>query len=155
MSQERPWYQNGWVALAILLLLVTFGPTAYQQYRFSQLAQITPQLAGRIEEPLIGPPIFQVTAWHQNAGDLKNGILSVGAKGEIVAEPEDSTKVHSFETWSPNKANAVSFSFPLVEFDASKEIEVAVFLKSKNSRVYFAVAKWRGDEWIDISEHTQ
>ena len=155
MSQEPPWYQNGWVALAILLLLVTFGPTAYQQYRFSQLAQITPQLAGRIEEPLIGPPIFHVTAWHQNAGDLKNGILSVGAKGEIVAESEDPTKVHSFETWSPNKANAVSFSFPLVEFDASKEIEVVVFLKSKNSRVYLAVAKWRGDEWIDISEHKQ
>jgi hypothetical protein len=155
MSQERPWYQSGWVALAIVLLLVTFGPTAYQQYRFSQLAQITPQLAGRIEEPLIGPPIFHVTAWHQNAGDLKNGILSVGAKGDLVADPENSTKVHSFETWSPNKENAISWAFPLVEFDASKEIEVVVFLKSKISRVYFAVAKWKDREWTDISEHKQ
>ena len=153
MSDERPWYQNGWTMLFIILVLLVIGPPLYQRYQFSQLARIRPQLTGRITEPLFGNPELEITVWHQNAGNLHNGVLAVIADGKIVLSDDRKAKhFHSFEMWQPNKQNALSFTVPLTEVDSREAISISILLNAKNCHQYFAVAEWKGLEWTDLSE---
>ncbi|MCA9030740.1 MAG: hypothetical protein KDA66_08030 [Planctomycetaceae bacterium] len=154
MTTERPWYQRGWTLIIILILLAVFGPPYYRLYQFTQLAKIRPQLTGRVEQPFFGTPVLHLNAWHQHAGNLQNGVLSVIAEGpNVVGEDHQAVHIHSFEIWEPNEEHALAFPVPLTEFDPNQEITVSIILKAKNCHLYFAVAKWKGREWTELSEH--
>ncbi|MEZ5941356.1 MAG: hypothetical protein R3C18_08200 [Planctomycetaceae bacterium] len=153
MTDERPWYQRGSVAIVILILIVLLGPLYYERYRDSQLAYVRLQLSGQVERPLLASPTLHVNVWHQHAGNLRNGVLKISAKGKhVMGEDETTIHVHSFEVWEPNEESALAFEFPLTEFDPDEEIAVFMMLQAKDCHVYYAMAKWKGQEWTSFVE---
>ncbi len=159
MSDERPWYQSGWTMLVIVIVLLVFGPPLYQNYQFSQLKRVTPQVGVRIDKQMFGPPVFHVVVHHKNPGTVRNGNLTIQVSGDTVVsedntENESSAKrSHSFEVWEPNEDHAFEWVFPLTEFNADDELKVSVFFFAKGCRQYFSSGSYKADGWGEVKEY--
>ena len=153
---DKAWYQDGWVVFCIVLFLLGIGlPVGHELYTDWQQAQkplIRPMVAGRVNQPMIGKPTFELSVWHQKAGNLKNGSLMVTLEGELAQDADRETQIHSFEVWQPNRENAVQFSLPLSHFDPEKEISITVMLGAKNSKLSLVTYFWKGDDWLENSD---
>ena len=91
-------------------------------------------------------PAFELAVWHRHPGNLRNGKLSVWVMGKAIAK-EDEHKVHSFETWPPNEANAVNFSFPLHDYDPKQPLRVTCYVTPANARDTPIQFVWQNNRW--------
>ncbi|WP_013630036.1 hypothetical protein [Rubinisphaera brasiliensis] len=147
MSENQAWYQNGWIMLFLAVVVLPLGIQLFNEYQESQLPHIRPQVAVRMEDPFGEGPVLHVVVWHQNAGNLRNGVLVVSVKGELVEEEENrATRVHTFETWEPNKENQLEFEIPLIHFDPEVELRFTVLMKSVNCQQSLRMYDWKGND---------
>ena len=138
---EKHWYQDGWVVFGITAVVGIFGLSFYAQHVQQSTPLVVPRIAGRIQQPvLFGSPSLEVTVWHQHAGNLRNGTFKVRLNGKDLKE-------HSYEIWEPNETHAVSFSFPLRDFDPQREIPIEFALYGKKMKTFQRRDAWLGNTW--------
>ncbi|MBD3675696.1 MAG: hypothetical protein HUJ26_19465 [Planctomycetaceae bacterium] len=151
-NTERAWYQDGWIVLFVVLMggtiIVPVGSQLYRQWEYEQKPYVVPQITGRVERPVFGQPKLIITAWHQHAGDLRNGlfVVSLNHKKDEHSKNEN-RRIHSFELWKPNKENALEFTFPLSHDEVAEEIPMSFLLTAKNIKRHFSVDSWLIDNW--------
>lgn len=146
MSQERYWYQDGWVMLFITAIVLFFGYSCHQQAQEQAKMTVLPMLTGRLNQPFFGSPSLEITFWHQSPGNLQNGVLTVTATGSMVQRGKD-LKAHSFEVWEPNENHAVTLTFPLQNYDATQEIPIEIALFGKGIKTWSTRDAWVGQTW--------
>lgn len=145
---ERYWYQDGWLILVLVGIVGFFGYAFYVQQIDRSTPEITPSLTGRLLQPLLGPPSLEITVWHQHPEALRNVRLFVMVN-EDPARGQDQLidREHSFESWSPNRDQAMTFTFPLQQYDPQREIAVSVILVGKSIKPSVHRAAWLGSGW--------
>ncbi|WP_437222705.1 hypothetical protein SH661x_002903 [Planctomicrobium sp. SH661] len=136
------------IALIVILGLGMFTSRLYREWQDSQRPRVVPDISGIVEQSLFGQPTLVIVISHQYVGNLKNGIVLITAKGDLIADPsgEDQFK-HSFEVWEPNQENALMARFPLKRFDPEQEIPVTFCLAGKSFQTYFHGDAWLGETW--------
>lgn len=148
---QRYWYQDGWVVFGIVFVTGFLALSFYNQREKAKqdaLPEVVPKLAGSLSQPLFGPPTLKITVWHQYPAALRNVVLYVKVNEEPAqGEAHWDKREHSFESWSPNQDQAVSFDYPLRQYDPNQEIHVAVVLMGKSIKPYGGSAKWLGTGW--------
>ena len=143
---DKHWYQDGWRVL-VILIIVGF---VYLVSTNKEPPTVYPRLAGRVEQPFLGSPSFVVTVFHQHPASLRNVILRVKLSQEIALDHREwPEQVHSFETWLPNRDNAVSFTFPLKSYDPQKDLGVEATLEGKDLKRSLSFARWVNGGWAD------
>lgn len=155
-ESERAWYQKGEVVFVLFLLTIglgiPLGLRIYREWQFQQLAVVTPRMTGRIEQSLFGAPSLILKVWHQHPGHLRNGKLALLVADKQTPLAEADSREHSFEIWEPNESHAVTFEFPLTEFDPSEEIKVWTILEGEGIRYYVRPDTWQGSGWKENAE---
>jgi len=147
-DSERAWYQNGWVVLCIVAVIVGFGIPLYDEWQKSQRIYVIPHLRGRVHQPMFGDPDFVVTVWHQHTGNLRNGYVEVTIQGDMAGSSDGTeSAVHSFEVWEPNRENSVTLTLPLSHFDATQEIPFKLELRGRDMRPFAYTDAWLGNTW--------
>jgi hypothetical protein len=106
------------------------------------------RVTGQIQGHFIDDPTFTLSVRHQHEGDLKNGRLTVWLRGKSI-RPEDTAHVHSFESWGPNKQNAVPIQVSLPNYDPAEPIVVEVFVRAANARDTSSRLVWQNGGWKD------
>lgn len=104
-------------------------------------------VSGRVHQPLFGSSHFEFNVWHQFPGDLKQGSLAVWVKSKAVPTGEQFQR-HSFETWSPNEVKALSFQFPLGDFQPDSILTVECLVQATNAKTTSSRFVWQKDRWI-------
>jgi hypothetical protein len=138
---DKHWYQDGWVVLVIVFFVGFFGFSFYIQHVEQSTPLVIPSITGRIEPPaFFGSSSLELTVWHQNAGNLRNGTIKVRLN-------EKDLKEHSYEVWEPNEAHAVRFSFPLPNYDPQREIPFEIALYGKGIKPFQLSDAWLGSTW--------
>lgn len=144
---ERYWYQDGWVVLGIVFVVV-FGWGVYRQSAEDSKPQVIPNIVGSMNHPLFGSPTLVITLWHDHTGVLRNGRLMVSVDGKQVEGRSGlDTQFHSFEVWQPNRENAVTLKFPIKNFDPTKEIPISYSLIGHGIKPFRYSNAWLGDTW--------
>lgn len=144
----RYWYQDGWVVLTIAGVVGFFGYSFYVNEVQRATPQITPSLSGRVLKPLFGPPSLEINVWHQHPATLRNVQLFVSVNADPARAQESWIKrEHSFESWSPNRDQAKTFTFPLPQYDPQREIAVTIILAGKSIQFSMQEAIWLGSGW--------
>ncbi|MDP1799464.1 MAG: hypothetical protein Q8K78_18350 [Planctomycetaceae bacterium] len=148
---ERYWYQDGGTVFGIVLVTAFIG---FLGYSFRQKAQeearpyVIPDVAANINQPLFGSPSLVVTVWHTHTGVLRNGRLTVSTSGELVETRSGlHSQSHSFEVWEPNRDRAVTLTFPLKHFDATREIPISFTLIGQGIKPFTYSDAWLGNTW--------
>ena len=145
---EKPWYQDGWIVLVVLVVAAIFGPSLYRAFQQNQMGGFSSQLRGEIRRPMFDQPEFVFSIWHQNPGDIKNGRVKVTAESPLLLDSNKSrTETRSFEVWSPNQDNELAFRFPLSRFDGQTRIRFRVDFNSKNVAAHDFQMSWLGEGW--------
>jgi hypothetical protein len=143
---EKHWYQDGGVVLFIVFIGGIFGFSFYAQHVEQSTPLVVPRITGRLEQPaFFGSPSLEVTVWHHHTGNLRNGTLKVRLNGEDL-------KVHSYEMWQPNEAHAVTFSFPVRDYDPQREIPIQITLYGKGIKTFQRTDAWLGNTWKSNQE---
>lgn len=145
--QQKHWYQDGGLMLLIVAGICWLAGSAYQEWAKPQVWSTIPRITGGVEQPLLGSPSLTITIWHQTPGDLKNGVILVLVPGAGDAGEDDDTQIHSFETWSPNQDQAVTFTIPLPNYRVDQEIPVEILVRAINLKTYSISAVWFGNTW--------
>jgi len=145
---DRLWYENGWVILAVLIVAVIFGPMIYRTLQQNDMGGFESQVTGQISQPIFGQPEFVFTIWHLHPDDIKNGRVKITVNSPLL-RTKDKTKMEpkSFKVWSPNRDNELSFRFPLSHFDPQTKIRVHVEFSSRNVAAHQYSLCWLGDGW--------
>ncbi len=151
MSEERYWYQDGWVVIGLIVgagfaALLVRG--CIERDRENSKPRVVPQVTGKLNQPIFGSPSLTITVWHQHTGTLRNGMLQV-TLNEDPAKSEDrwQRQQHSFEAWEPNKDHAVTFTFPLQEYQPHKEIHLGFLLVGRDIKPFILGVEWLGQGW--------
>ncbi|MCG6157265.1 hypothetical protein [Rubinisphaera margarita] len=147
MTQERAWYQDGFIMIFVVLSMIYIG-CMYLEYQWSQIPRIYPRLSGQVVRPMLSMPDFSLELWHQHAGNLRNGVMSVTLSGESIAE-NARHQTHSFEVWPPNRENSITLKFPLQRFDQESELKVEITLTAANSHPSYSSFVWKGEDWTE------
>ncbi len=149
--RERYWYQDGGTVLGIVFVAVVigfFGYASHERAQHEALPDVVPKITGHLSQPLFGSPTLEITVWHQHTAALRNVVLFVNVNEDPDHDEKQWDKrEHSFETWQPNKDQAVKFTFPLRRFDPQKEIRVGFVLAGKTIKPYFGSGDWIGKGW--------
>lgn len=152
MSQKH-WYQDGWLVFAILFFGSLLGLSFYREYLEDSKPRVTPEISGKITRPSLGPPTLELTVWHQYPAALRNVQLNVNINEDPSRGEEHwDRRQHSFESWPPNRDHAITFSFPLKQYDPQREIAVGIILMGKNIKLSMQGATWLGNTWKSNSE---
>jgi len=150
-ASQQPWYHSGANALGIAFftfLALAIGTFKYLQHLENQKPLATPYVSGKINQPLLGSPVWEVHVWHQCPGVLRNGRLNVFVESDLLADDDGiDIESFSFETWEPNKANAVTFSFTLERIDIEQEIPILATLEARNAHTGQIFSSWLGYDW--------
>lgn len=144
----RYWYQDGWVVLAVVGVAGFFGYSFYVNEAQRATPQIKPSLSGRVLKPLFGAPSLEINVWHQHPAALRNVRLLVMVNADPARAKEHwIEREHSFESWSPNRDQAMTFTFPVPQYDPQQEIAVSVLLAGKSIKFSMHDAVWLGSGW--------
>lgn len=150
---EKHWYQDGWVVLAIVFIGGVFGLSFYRKHLEDSKPLITPMISGKLTRPLLGTPTLEVTVWHQHPAALRNVVLNVNVNEDPARREEYwDRRQHSFESWPPNKDQAVTFSFPLKQYAPEREVKVGVILLGKSIKLSMEGGTWLGETWKSDKE---
>ncbi|MDA1055768.1 MAG: hypothetical protein O3C40_35695 [Planctomycetota bacterium] len=137
-------YEGG----CLIAVIVVFGLVFLAGLLNPKKKPVDVRVIGQIQGHFIDDPTFTLAIWHQHEGNLKNGRLTVHLHRKSV-RPEDAAHVHSFETWSPNKQNAVTKSISLPNYDPAEPLVVEVFVKAANARDTLIRLVWHNGAWKD------
>jgi hypothetical protein len=153
MRHPEPWNRRARPASIIVMMgfpvLFTLG---CEKGAFAPKKVPDARLAGVFEPGLISDHAFVVTVWHQTAGTLHNGILSIEVKG-LSGEPLKYDAVHrhewSFDAWAPNQESAQVVRIPLRDDMNALELKLAVkvHLKAEGFSNYETVAHCVDNDW--------
>jgi hypothetical protein len=145
---ERYWYQNGWTVFWIVVVVGAVSLHFYNTAVDRATPSVTPKVTGRLHQPLFGTPTLEITAWHQYPAALRNVQLFVSVNDDPARSQERwIQRVHSFESWSPNRDQAVTLTFPLKQYDPQLEIAVTILLAGKSVKMSLQEAVWQGSGW--------
>jgi len=147
MTQERAWYQDGFIMFIVVLSIIYIG-CMYREYQWSQIPRVYPLPSGQVVYPVLTSPHFSLELWHQHAGNLRNGVMTVTLTGETIAE-NTRHETYSFEVWPPNRENSTTLKFPLQRFDQESELKVEITLTAANAQPSYSSFVWKGDGWTD------
>lgn len=135
---EKHWYQDGWIVLLVVFIVGFFGLSFYFQYVERSTPVVVPRVTGIVMQSVFsGSHTLKLTVWHQNTGNLRNGILKIRLYGSDLKE-------HSYSEWKPNEAHSVTFSFPLHNYDPHHEIPVEIAIYGEGIKPY----QWN-DAWLE------
>jgi hypothetical protein len=141
-SPNKAWYQDGFA----MFWLVVFAIVIYVHFLKSKEEPAYVQVAGQVRQPLFGTDHFELSVWHQFSGDLRKGRLSISVQGQTIPSAKD-FKIHSFVVWQPNRASAVSFQFPLENYDPGKPLVFNCLVQAENASSTTSKFVWQYDGW--------
>jgi hypothetical protein len=140
-APKKLWYQDGWIVFWIVVIAIVVFLNLREEPK-----PVPIRVIGGVREPLFGPSRFELSVWHEFPGNLQSGILTVWVQGAAVPADKE-FEAHSFETWNPNKDNAVRFEFPLESYDSSKPLSVKCSVEAENARRATTNHVWLNGGW--------
>lgn len=148
---EKYWYQDGGRVAFIVIFggfFIFLGYASYQKAKEDAKPLVTPKITGRLVQPWSGNPSLEITAWHQYAGNLRNGVFIAQVNEDPAKGKEHWDKrEHSFEVWEPNDSHAVKFTFPIRNYDPNREIHIGFALLGREIKPYLGSGIWQGQHW--------
>ncbi len=148
---QRPWYQDGGTVLAVVVVTLMLGLSIHARHQKAQqeaLPEVVPKVTGQLSRTFLGPPTLELTVWHQYAAALQNVVLVVNLNEDPALDDKQWDKrEHSFESWPPNKEQAVKFTFPLKRYDPKQPIRVEYMLVGKTIKPHVSSGDWLGEGW--------
>lgn len=106
------------------------------------------RVTGSAQSHFLADPTFTLVVWHQHAGDLKNGRLTVRILGNQVPE-RDSEHLHSFERWEPNLENGVQLRVSLPDYKPAEPMVIEIYVEAANVLDTPARFVWQNGGWRD------
>ena len=150
---ERPWYQDGWLVFGIVFGLVPFTVLVGYAIRREHLPRVTPRVSGEVRHSLLSEPELELSVWHQYPGPLQSGrlIMTVEQSTED-GRAKPIIEIHSFESWQPNKQNAVQLRIPPNQFTPDREMSMTFYLEARNMKPTQVDGVWFGTGWKSKAE---
>ena len=148
---EKHWYQNGrtMVCAAVGLIVLLY---AYQDFKrgaeWEARPTIQPNVHGHLENAIFGTPTLVITVWHESPGTVSDAVLIVTINEDPSrSQASASVQQRGLVGWKPNRENAVSFRFPLKQYDPKHAIKFNLALMGRTIKQTFVDDEWQGTGW--------